>query len=109
MERYEIVVHRTAETDIRDIVGYISKTLREPDTAHAMSKRFQEAIMSLSSMPERFPIVPDNYLASFGIRITSVGNYLIFYVVNQEEHRVDISRVLYGKRDWIKIITENNT
>lgn len=109
MERYEILVHKTAETDIRDAIGYISKTLREPNTARAMSKRFQEAIMSLSSMPERFPIVPDNYLASFGIRITSVGNYLIFYVVNQEERRVDISRVLYGKRDWIKILTENNT
>lgn len=109
MELYEILVYETAETDMRDAISYISKTLREPKTARAMSKRFQEAIMSLSSMPERFPLVNDDYLASFGIRITSVGNYLIFYVVNHEEHRVEISRVLYGKRNWIKNLTEHDT
>ena len=109
MEHYEVLVHKTAKADIRDAVGYIAKNLREPNTARALSLRLRDAILSLSSMPERFPLVRDNYLSSLGIRVTSVGNYLIFYVVNTEEHRVDISRVLYGKRDWINIITENNT
>ena len=49
------------------------------------------------------------YLSTLGIRVTSVGNYLIFYVVNHEDRRVDIARVLYGKRDWIRILTENDT
>lgn len=109
MEHYEILVHETAKTDIRGIVGYIARDLREPNTAQAISKRLQDAILSLGSMPERFPLVSDKYLASLGIRVTSVGNYLIFYVVNQEGHRIDISRVLYGKRDWSRILTENNT
>lgn len=108
MEHYDILVYETAETDIRDIIGYISKTLREPNTARAMFKRFQEAIMSLSRMPERFPLVQDNYLASLGIRTIPVGNYLIFYVVNREERQVNISRVLYGKRNWIEILTQND-
>lgn len=108
MEHYEIMVYETAESDIRDAVGYISKTLRELNTAQAMSKRFQEAITSLNKMPERFPLVPDSYLASIGIRTTSVGNYLIFYTVNQAERRVEVSRVLYGKRNWIRILTDDN-
>ena len=104
MELYDVSVHETAKADIREAVGYIAKTLREPDTARAMSERLRETIVSLSNMPERFPLVRDNYLSSLGIRVTSVGNYLIFYVVNQEEHRVDIFRVLYGKRNWIGIV-----
>ena len=108
MGHYEILVHEAARADIRGIVGYIARDLREPNTARAMSRRLQDAILSLGSMPERFPLVSDKYLASLGIRATSVGNYLIFYVVNPKEHRVDISRVLYGKRDWSRIITENN-
>lgn len=108
MEHYEVFVHETAKADIRDAVGYIAKNLREPNTARAMSERLRDAILSLSSMPERFPLVRDNYLASMGIRATSVGNYLIFYVVNHEKRRVDIARVLYGKRDWIRILTEND-
>lgn len=109
MEHYEVLVHKTAKADIRDAVGYIAKNLREPNTARALSLRLRDAILSLNSMPERFPLVRDNYLSSLGIRVTSVGNYLIFYVVNHEERRVDIARVLYGKRDWTRILTENNT
>lgn len=107
MEHYEVLVHETAKADIRDAVGYIAKTLREPNTARVMAERLRDAIVSLSSMPERFPLVKDHYLSALGIRVTSAGNYLIFYVVNQEEHRVDILRVLYGKRNWISILTEN--
>ena len=109
MEHYEVLVHETAKADIRDTVGYIAKTLREPNTARALSERLRDTILSLSSMPDRFPLVRDNYLASLGIRVTSAGNYLIFYVVSHEEHRVDIARVLYGKRNWNRILTENNT
>lgn len=108
MGHYEILVHEAARADIRGIVGYIARDLREPNTARAMSKRLQDAILSLGNMPERFPLVSDKYLASLGLRTTSVGNYLIFYIVNPEGHRVDIFRVLYGKRDWIRILTESN-
>ena len=65
MGHYEILVHETAKADIRGIVGYIARDLREPNTARAMSRRLQDAILSLGSMPERFPLVSDKYLSSF--------------------------------------------
>ena len=104
MEHYEIFVYDSAKQDIRDAIGYISKILREPETAHNMLSRFQEEIFSLADMPERYPIVSDCYLASLGFRVTSVGNYLIFYIVKKELNHVDIIRVLYGKRNWIDLL-----
>lgn len=108
MERYKVKFTEKANADIRAAVRYIAVDLREPDTAERMAARMKEEAASLKNMPERFPLVADRYLASFGFRMTSVGNYLIFYIVNQKERRVEISRVLYGKRDWINILTENN-
>ncbi len=105
MEHYKVVVYKSAKEDIRSAVTYISKTLRESDTAQNMARRFREAILSLSDMPERFPVVPDSYLASLGFRMTSVGNYLIFYIVQKDAHKVDVVRVLYGRRNWIELLT----
>ncbi len=107
MERYEVMVSGSAEADIQGIIDYLAKTLLEPDTARSMLLRFREAIVSLSSIPERFAIVSDSYLASLGIRVTSVGKYLIFYVVQKDAHRVDIVRVLYGKRNWTELLKQN--
>jgi len=107
MERYDVVVSDTAEADIQSIIGHISKTLREPGTARSMLLRFREAILSLAEMPERFPVVRDSYLASLGIRVTCVGRHLIFYIVAKDAHRVDIVRVLYGKRNWTELLAED--
>ncbi len=106
MDSYEVIVYDTAEADIHGVIDYISKVLREPGTAQAMLLRFREAILSLRSMPERFPIVQDSYLASLGIRITAVGRYLIFFIVRKSTHRVDVVRVLYGKRSWTELLKE---
>lgn len=108
MEHYKVKFTEKTNADIRAAVRYVAIDLREPDTAERMAIRIKEEAASLKNMPERFPLVPDRYLASLGFRMTSVGNYLIFYIVNHDKRQVEISRVLYGKRNWIKILTEDN-
>lgn len=106
MEQYDVIVYDSAQDDIRDAVGYVSRALLEPDTARDLLLRFQKEILSLANMPERFPPVSDPYLASLGFRVTSVGNYLIFYTVQREDRKVDVVRVIYGKRNWIKLVKQ---
>lgn len=108
MEHYNVKFTEHARSDIRASVHYIAVDLREPDTAKRMAVRFKEEIASLKNMPDRFPLVSDQYLASLGLRMTSVGSYLIFYLVNHEKGQVEIFRVLYGKRNWIGILTAQN-
>lgn len=106
MEQYDVIVYDFAQDDIRDAVGYVSRTLLEPDTARGLLLRFQKEILSLANIPERFSLVSDPYLASLGFRVTSVGNYLIFYTVRRETRKVDVVRVIYGKRNWIKLVKQ---
>lgn len=99
---------RKALLDIREVIRYIAVNLREPLVAEGMLEKFRTEILSLQTMPERFGMVSDAHLASMGLRMTSVDNYLIFYVVDREARRVDIPRVLYGKRNWIDILYREN-
>lgn len=105
MERYNVVLSLEARADIHEIVRYIAKELREPSTAEHMLDRIEEAIASLESMPEKYALVSDEYLASFGIRMAAVRKYIIFYTVEHSKKEVNISRVLYGRRNWIGLLT----
>ena len=107
MEQYDVIVYDSAREDIREVARYLSKTLLEPDTARDLLLRFQKEILSLANMPERFPLVFDPYLASLGFRVTSTGNYLIFFTVRKKAHKVDVVRVMYGKRNWAELIKQD--
>lgn len=108
MEQFKVKFTKTAKADINSAIHYIAVDLCEPDTAERISIRVKAEIASLKTMPERFPLVEDSYLASLGFRKTAVGNYLIFYTVSHEEHQVCIHRILYGKRNWITLLSEDD-
>ncbi len=104
MERYKVILSREAYADLRGVVRYLAVNLREPSTAESMLDRLEKAAFSLETMPERFALVSDSYLASWGIRMTSVGNYLLFYVADRGANEVNVLRILYGKRNWMEIL-----
>jgi len=100
MGQYNVILSQKAEADIRTTIRYLKNDLQEPGTAENMFHRFKKALDSLKDMPERFPLVADNDFAEQGYRTISVGNYLVFFVVDCKKLRVDVVRVLHGRRDW---------
>lgn len=107
MERYKVDVTDRAKADIRAAVRYIAVKLRQPDTAEKLLDCFVEEITSLENMPERCGLVHEEYLASLGIRMTMVKNYLMFYQVDRTARTVTVTRMLYGRRDWVSILAES--
>lgn len=105
MERYNVILSLEAREDIREIVRYIAKELREPSTAEQMLDRIDETVASLEARPEKYALVTDEYLALCGIRMVVVKKHLFFYTVDHSKSEVNISRVLYGKRNWIALLT----
>ncbi|MDR2826120.1 MAG: type II toxin-antitoxin system RelE/ParE family toxin [Deltaproteobacteria bacterium] len=106
MTQYSVNISQTAQEDIRDIFHYISDTLLVPDTAYEEIKRIRDAILSLDSMPDRFALLSDEYLARKGIRRVLVDNYVVFFLINHKEQAVHVIRVLYGRRDWANLLRE---
>lgn len=68
MEKYRVDVSKPAENDLRDIVRYIASQLSAPISATCMMELFEEAMLSLSDMPKRCPLVSDDRLSQMGYR-----------------------------------------
>jgi len=104
MDTYKIHLTASAENDLRDIVRYISSQLNAPITALNMLLTIQEAIAKLETTALAHPLVRDDRLAALGYRLLVVKSYIAFYVVNEKEKSLDIDRILYGRRDWQRIL-----
>lgn len=94
------MISKSAAADIEEIVDYIAINLQEPAIALKQIDRIKGAMMSLQTMPESHSVVFDKHLASKGIRLLLIDNYLAFYTANKSTAAVNIVRVLYGRRAW---------
>lgn len=101
---YKIVVTEPAEQDLKGAISYFANELKNPTVAMDLLNDFNNKVTSLSDMPKRYKTVEDEYLATKGIRLMTVSNYLVFYVVHDDTDTVSIIRFLYGRRDWNSIL-----
>ena len=55
-------------------------------------------------MPYRYCLVAYNLLKKVGIRKLIVKNYIVFFKVYENKKTVGIVRIMYGRRNWQKMI-----
>ena len=82
---YQVHITSTAEHDIMRAADYIQFTLRNPDAADNLLDAATEQIGSLADLPQKFRLVDDPVLASWGIRFVIINNYLAFYTIDEEK------------------------
>jgi plasmid stabilization system protein ParE len=90
--------------DVKSSVDYIKRTLQAPAAAQRLKDEIKKTYKKIKETPFIYPAVPDEYLASMGFRFVMVKNYMLFYMV--KENQINIIRFLYGHRDWIHILRE---
>lgn len=104
MAKYRVDVSESAENDLKEIVRYITAQLSAPISALSMIELFEEALAGLADMPQRYPFVADERLEQLGHRKLLLKNYVVFYTIDESHKVVDIERILYGRRDWLRIL-----
>lgn len=97
-----------ARMDIRKIYEYISYVLLVPETAQKQVQRIFKAIRSLGNMPLIHKLYDEVKWGSQGLRALPVDNYMIFYIVKENENAVWIIRVIYGGRNIEKQLNETD-
>ena len=100
---YQVHITSTAEHDIMRAADYIEFTLKNPTAADNLLNVVTEQIGSFADLPQKFRLVDDPVLASWGIRFVIVNNYLAFYTIDEEKQTVIIVRFLYQKSNWTSI------
>ena len=66
----------------------------------------EKQIHSLSDFPEKFRLVDDPVLASWGIRFVVVNGYLAFYTISEQDNLVIVIRFLFQKSNWNAILRQ---
>ena len=105
---YEVVFTQTAETDLQETVDYIFRILDNRQAAERFLEELDQRLEQISHHPETHPLVSDDHLRQQGIRLFTVGNYLGFYRIRNDERTVTILRLLYGRRDWMSLLSEED-
>ena len=95
-----------AADDLEDIINYISDELCSPQAAEHFFNAVDEKLGLLREHPYMFPLYHDEKLNADGVRFAVIGNYLLLYLVDDENSVVNIARILHGRRDILSVFEE---
>ena len=95
-----------AEEDIITTVNYISRELKAPMAAKGLLDEIEKHEENLSISPNMYPNVPDEYLASLGLKFAIIKNYLLFYFIDEKNNIVNVIRFLHNRRNWKNILID---
>ena len=102
MSNYYVSYSDEAKDDLRNIFMHIAYNLGSRDNAESQVNRIRKAIKKLDKFPKRNPSVPYEPWASLGMRRLNVDNYVVLYIVDETNERVEIVRIPYGAMDLDK-------
>ena len=102
MNEYEVRVTRQALEQMKEIVHYISNDLMAPDAADNLLDKMKAEITKLSSFTKKHALIDEEPWRTEGVRKIVVKNFLIYYWVDDENNRVQVTAVIYSRRDQIR-------
>lgn len=106
-DSYNVGYSIDALDDLREIYAYITNELLVPKTATAQIGRIRKKVRSLDFMPTRYALVSWEPWHSMKIHQLPVDNFIVYYLVDDEEMAVTVVRIFYGGRDIEGIINSN--
>ena len=99
-KQYKIKIYPSAQNDFLEIKDYFTNKLKT--SPNNLFHKFYDSLDILETNPLIHPLLADTYLHQLGYRMYPVDNFLVFYVIEDEE--IQIHRFLYGKRDYMLIL-----
>ncbi len=102
--KYNVKITEYATEQLQSTVAYISKILLEPDIAKAWVKKLKTEIGKLSEIPNRFTLVDEEPWCSQGVHKMLVGNFIVYFWINEEKSEVWVIAVVYGRSDQLSAL-----
>ena len=99
MKEYTVRITRQARDHLRGIKKYIEEELLAPDAAKNTIETLKKEIKSLSKMPERVKLTDEEPWRSEGIHRMRVKNYYVYFWIDEDNAKVQVTSVIYVARD----------
>ena len=104
MKKYIVEVSETAEQDLENIISYLRDDLAEDIIADKYKILFKQKLNSLENIAGSMPLLYKELTGHEDIRKLNVRNYIIFYVIDEENSKALVLRVGHAFMDWEKYL-----
>ena len=101
---YKVQFTELAKKDIDEITDYISIKLCNQTAAEKFLNKIIDTISILEENPKLYSEFNSERLRLKGYRRMFIDNYVFPYLINEFDHTIIISRVIYAKRDYEKYL-----
>lgn len=88
-----------AEQDLDEIMHYIAVELSNPAAAKRLFDKIFDCIDTLRQFPDSGSLVENEFLTEKSVRRAIVDNYIIYYIADETQNKINIIRIAYGKRN----------
>ena len=101
---YSVNLTDTAKQDLREIAIWIAQKSKDIEVAKKYVEELREECKNLASLPNGGAFPKDRILRSAGYRYIVYEEYLIFYLIDNERHIVNIMSIFNAKRDYFRVM-----
>jgi len=101
-EPYGYDLMPSAIEDLDGIAEYIALQLSAKESAIRLLNEIESAIVAACAFPYAAPPVNDELLKRKGYRKLIVANYIVFYIPDDERRKLNVMRVVYFAKDYLK-------
>ncbi len=106
MEKYIVEISKTAEQDLEDIISYLRYNLAGNIVADRYKILFKQELRYLENVAGSMPILDEELTGHKNIRKINVRNYIIFYIVDEENSKALVLRIGHAFMEWEKFLKD---
>lgn len=106
MKKYIMEISETAEQDLENIILYLRYNLAGGIIADKYKILFKQEFKNLENVAGSMPILNEELTGHKNIRKVNVRNYIVFYIVDEENSKVFVLRIGHAFMDWEKYLKE---
>ncbi len=89
---YELTITESFESDLDNVLEYISQKLSNPAAADRLLKRTGEKINLICEDPFMYPLYHDDNISERGYRYAAISNYILYYTIEETEKIIILSQ-----------------
>lgn len=106
---YIVKITSQAEEQIQEIVNYIAHDLIAPESALRLMDTLEDSFSSLTQFPQRVTLVDEEPWHTNGIHRLPVKNFLVYFWIDEDNMKVQITAVIYSKCDQLQQLSQMDT
>ena len=101
---YTVVITDTAKQDLREIAIWIAEQSKDIEVAKHFVNELRERCEKLDKFPSIGSFPRDRVLKSAGFRFITHKEYLIFYLIDEENKIVNIMAIFNARKDYMRVM-----